>query len=528
MWHTSSQRPSRQGLLNLTLNPLFHSDPSLAGGCGIIDDFGGQRALFLRNDYPATVHTASPAKPRLRVLPDVDFAPDLGARIGSLTWYRGAATCIGLCALTWLLSPGFENPIYGYVPPAIDGANWEAAKAQAIAPLGKGGTTGYRMAATSLVAPLADTPERPIINVSTKLASGDDLMGVLKRAGVGGGDAGQVVSLIGKALELGQIQSNTPVEMTLGRRIDKSQPRPLERLEFRANFGLKLEVGRNGNELALKQIPIAIDHTPLRIQGEVGASLYRSARAAGAPAKAVESYIKSLATRMPISRVGSDCKFDIIVEQQRAATGEVQLGNLMYAGLNQCGAKVQLLSWQTDGHTEWLDGSGRGQRVGMMTMPVNGHITSGYGMRFHPLLGFTRMHKGIDIGAPWGSPIFAATDGVVQFAGRNSGYGNFVKLSHAAGLATGYGHMSRIAVRPGQRVSKGQVIGYVGSTGLSTGPHVHYELYKNGVAINPNSMSFTVVHQLQGGDLSEFRARLSRLLAVPVGGGPRDDEDESE
>ncbi len=216
------------------------------------------------------------------------------------------------------------------------------------------------------------------------------------------------------------------------------------------------------------------------------------------------------------------------MEQQRAATGEVQLGGLIYAGLTQCSEKVQLMPWQSDGRTEWLDASGRGQRTGMMTMPVNGHVTSGYGMRMHPLLGFTRMHKGIDIGAPWGSPIYAATDGVVTMAGRNGGYGNFVKLAHAGGLGTGYGHMSRIAVRPGQHVGKGQVIGYVGSTGMSTGPHVHYELYRNGVAINPNSASFTIVHQLQGGDLSEFRSRLNRLLSVPVGGAPPEDGDESE
>jgi murein DD-endopeptidase MepM/ murein hydrolase activator NlpD len=136
------------------------------------------------------------------------------------------------------------------------------------------------------------------------------------------------------------------------------------------------------------------------------------------------------------------------------------------------------------------------------------------------------MHKGMDIGAPYGAPIYAATDGVVAMAGRNHGYGNFVKLNHAGGLATGYGHMSRIAVSSGQRVRKGQVIGYIGSTGMSTGPHLHYELYRNGVAINPKSVAFTVVRQLTGGDLSEFRARLGRLMSVPVGAGAHEDETE--
>ncbi|RZL73664.1 MAG: M23 family metallopeptidase, partial [Sphingomonas sp.] len=138
-------------------------------------------------------------------------------------------------------------------------------------------------------------------------------------------------------------------------------------------------------------------------------------------------------------------------------------------------------------------------------------------MRFHPLLGFTRMHKGLDIGAPYGSPIHAMTDGIVTFAGRIGGYGNFVKLMHGGGMASGYGHMSRIAVSSGTRVQQGQVIGYVGSTGMSTGPHLHWEVWKNGAAINPRSVSFASVAQLSGEKLRAFKARVAQLLAIRVG-----------
>ncbi|MCW3835147.1 M23 family metallopeptidase [Sphingomonas canadensis] len=452
--------------------------------------------------------------------PDFEVAPDLGTRIGTLAWYRGAATCMGLCAITLLLSPGFEKPIFGHVPPALAGADWEAAKAQAIAPLEKGGATGHRLAATELVSPLADTPERPVINVSTRLASGDGLLGVLQRSGVGGGDADQAVALIRRALELGQIQPGTPLDITLGRRTDKAQPRPLVNLAFRARFDLKLEVSRGDGALSLKQIPIAIDNTPLRIQGEVGSSLYRSARAAGAPAKAVEAYIRSIAPRAPVAKLGSGCKFDIIVEQARAETGEIKLGNLLYAGVTGCSSNVQLVRMTVNGRDEWFDASGRGERRGNMAMPANGRISSGFGARRHPILGYVRMHKGMDVAAAYGSPVYAATDGVIVFAGRNSGYGNFIKVSHANGYATGYAHLSRIAVRYGMRVSRGQVIGYVGSSGLSTGPHLHYELYKNGVAINPASISFSTQSQLSAGDMAALKARLARLMAVPAGRGP--------
>jgi len=127
------------------------------------------------------------------------------------------------------------------------------------------------------------------------------------------------------------------------------------------------------------------------------------------------------------------------------------------------------------------------------------------------------MHKGLDIAAPYGAPIYAVLDGRVASAGRNAGYGNFVKLGHAGGLASGYGHMSRIAVRPGMQVRQGQVIGYIGSTGLSTGPHLHWEMWRNGQSINPRSLSFTQVARLSGEDLRAFRRQVATLMAVHPG-----------
>ena len=449
--------------------------------------------------------------------PDFDLVPDLGSRIGSGEWFRGVATCAGLCVAAVLLAPGFERPIYASVPAALTGTDADIAHAQAIAPLAAGSATGTRLGATSLVANLTDTPERPVLQ-STVTLGGGALQAALTRSGVGRDDAARAADLVAGAVSLGDLKSGTQLDLTLGRRMDKSQPRPLEKLAFRARFDLSLELVRSGNSLALNEIPIAIDHTPLRIRGRVGDSLYRSARAAGAPAKAVEAYIRSIATRVPIGRVGADSEFDIIVEQARAATGEVQMGNLLFAGLNGGAGKLQLVRWEEDGRTTWYDGRGTGERKGQMAMPAAGRISSGFGLRRHPVLGFSRMHKGMDIAAGYGSPIRAANDGTVVFAGRNGGYGNFVRLNHSGGMGTGYGHMSRIAVSGGQRVTRGQVIGYVGSTGMSTGPHLHYELYRNGVAINPRSVSFSVVQALSGGDLREFKAKLAQLLAVPVGG----------
>jgi len=428
-------------------------------------------------------------------LSHIDWVPDLGAEIGSLTWWRGLATCTLLCAAAVLSGPRFA-PIPGYVAPPLRGAAWDEARPLAIAPLGLGGTTGKRLAANDMVRPLAETPERPIIELTATLGDGDRLGSALQRAGVGRDDAAKAASLVSQAVALGDIPSGTMLDLTLGRRADKRVARPLERLAFRAKFDLNLAVNRAGDTLTLERHPIAIDHTPLRITGRVGSSLYRSARAAGAPARLVEAYIKALASRMSIGRdVRADDRFDIIADQARAATGEVQVGQLQLAGLDQGRRRVELVRWGEGG--QWWDArEAESRRRGTMGMPVAGHVTSTFGMRMHPLLGFRRMHAGMDIGARYGSPIYAASDGVVAQAGRAGGYGNFVKLSHPGGIATGYGHMSRIAVRRGQRVTRGEVIGYVGSTGLSTGPHLHWEVWKNGVSVNPRSVSLSSVANL--------------------------------
>ncbi|WP_025294858.1 peptidoglycan DD-metalloendopeptidase family protein [Sphingomonas sanxanigenens] len=450
-------------------------------------------------------------------LHDIDLVPDLGARIGSLEWMRGVVTCGGLCAAAITLSPGFERPLPGAVPAPLAPAAWDEVRAQSFAPLAFGGDSGRHMAATDAVRPLADTPERPMIELSATLGQGDGFARVLERAGVGRTDAKLVADMASRAVTLGAIRPGTRMDMVLGRRPARAQPRPLDKLAFRAAFDLRLEFERAGGRLAMRRVPIAVDDTPLRIQGRAGSSLYAAARAAGAPASAVEAYVREIKRRVPLGSIGGDSRFDIIVAHRRAATGETEVGELLFAGLDQGKRKTRLVKWTSGGRSEFFEASGVGEQRGVMARPVNGRQTSGFGMRRHPLLGYSRFHRGMDFGAAYGTPIYAATDGTVTFAGRHGGHGNYVMLKHGGGIATAYAHMSRIGVRYGQKVNRGQVIGYVGSTGLSTGPHLHYEVYRNGTPINPKTMSFTTQAQLVGQDLRNFKARLNTLLAVRPG-----------
>jgi len=178
---------------------------------------------------------------------------------------------------------------------------------------------------------------------------------------------------------------------------------------------------------------------------------------------------------------------------------------------------VRLMEWEQGGRMQWFEASGVGKSSGLLQRPVPGTVSSKFGMRRHPILGYSRMHKGMDFRAGYGTPILAAADGRVVRAGWAGGYGKQVRLNHAGGLATSYAHMSRIVAQPGQSVRQGQVIGYVGSTGLSTGPHLHYEAYINGKPINPASTKFTTMAQLSKSQLAAFRSKLRSLLSVRVG-----------
>ncbi|WP_390549707.1 M23 family metallopeptidase [Qipengyuania sp. MTN3-11] len=448
----------------------------------------------------------------------VEFVPDLGADIGSGKWFRGLGSMIALSAVALAFWPDFA-PLEAAPAMRLDRDARDEFRSQMIMPLALGSDSGRRMGATPIVRSLAAAPERPQLDMLATLAQGDSFDRMLMRAGVASPDRARVLDLIADVMPPGEIEPGTQVDIVLGRRLAEGSPRPLESLAFRARFDLALEVGRleGDGALSLTRKPIRVDETPLRIRGTVGASLYRSARAAGAPASAVQAYLKALGAQ---TELGDDLRagdtFDMIVAHRRAATGERQAGQLLYAGLER-GDKpaAQLMRWGRDGR--FYEASGVGEQRSGLIAPVPGRMSSSFGMRRHPILGYRRMHSGVDFKASHGTPIVAVTDGQVLSAGRAGGCGNAVKLRHGGGIDTRYCHMSRIAVGRGQSVRRGQVIGYVGSTGLSTGAHLHYEMYRSGRAVNPTSVSFVTRAQLEGEELKRFRETLARLKEVEAG-----------
>jgi len=445
---------------------------------------------------------------------DVDLVVDLAEEPLSRRWWRGLATLSLLCASVAFIAPNPFEPLPAISADRISVAEAEQYREMAIAPLGSGSGTGGRMASNDLVQPLAEAPDRPTIDLFARFGTGDNMAALLSRSGATYAEAGEAARIVASALP-GGIAPGTSIAIALGRR-SPSGVRPIERIAFRAGLDLNIVIAGGSGGLRLSTSRIQVDNRPIRIRGRVGDGLYWALRASGVSPQSAGEYLRALATQIDVGeQVGPDDRFDLIIANRRAATGESEEGPLLYAAFNRTGAApVQLMKWTVGGRADWIDTNGVGRPVATMTWPVAAPITSGFGIRFHPILHFARMHKGIDFGAHYGAPIVAAADGQVVRAGWAGGYGQQVRLAHAAGMGSSYSHMSRIIVAPGSFVRQGQLIGYVGSSGLSTGPHLHYEVYRNGAAVNPMGVRFASQALLAGEELARFKARLAQLLAI--------------
>ncbi len=445
---------------------------------------------------------------------DIDL--DLGSAIGSRRWWMKLAACTALVGGA-MLAGSIVPPLYEAAPAPLTPAQRDEARAYNIAPLVFGGVSGVSPRVDpSQLRPLAEAPERPRVERSVTIGR-RGLAGALRNAGVGAAEVAEVTRLLAGLNPGGSARA----ELVLGRRETKSVPRPLESLALRAAFDLRVEISRGDGGLILKRIPIRVDSTPLRVSAPVSGSLNRALRSAGIPAGQAAEFIKQMRHVVDFQRgLGKADRFDIIIEQDRAETGEIRHGKLLFGALARKGRDpVEIGLWKG----EYYQASGEGVKKGLMKTPVDGaRMTSSFGMRLHPVLGFSRMHKGVDFNAGHGQTIMAAGGGTVSFAGWHGGHGKYVMIRHNKDLATAYAHMSRIDVRPGQRIGQGQRIGAVGSTGLSTGPHLHYEVWLRGKAVNPVSLRFIGGAELGGRDLNDFQRQMNRWRALDsTGAAPK-------
>ena len=245
-------------------------------------------------------------------------------------------------------------------------------------------------------------------------------------------------------------------------------------------------------------------------------SSYRAAKAQGLPDDFITKFLKIHSYDVDFKqRVKAGDSFELFYDLAQDEGGAEKPGELLYALVNIGGETHGYYRFRTpDSIVDYYDDKGSNAKKFLMRMPVrSARLTSGFGYRRHPLLKTLKLHSGVDWAAPIGTPIMAAGNGTIEVAGRQGGYGNYVRIRHANGYRTAYGHMLRFAegVVKGVKVRQGQIIGYLGNSGMSTGPHVHYEVLVNNRFTNPLSIKIPRSRQLQGRLLSEFRREKSRI-----------------
>jgi murein DD-endopeptidase MepM/ murein hydrolase activator NlpD len=352
--------------------------------------------------------------------------------------------------------------------------------------------------------------------------SGDTLMSILTRAGIGSEEAYAAVSALSDLYDPRRLRAGQELLITAaagGDHKDETTRRLLS-LAFDLDFDHEIRVSRDtsgafsGEKLERPQRRQLVHRAAV-----IDESLYLSAARAGIPQNLMLELIKLFSWDVDFQRdVHPGDAFEATFEEV-SLEGErdiVRRGDdLLHARLTLSGRELDAYRFERpDGSIEYFDRTGRSLRKFLLRTPVDGaRVSSRFGLRKHPILGYSRMHKGVDFAAPSGTPIYAAGSGRVAAAGRNGGYGNYIRIKHNGEYATAYAHLSRFAkgVKRGARVDQGQVIGYVGTTGRSTGPHLHYEVLRHDDQINPLKLKHPALAQLGQGELEEFQAEVARI-----------------
>lgn len=355
-----------------------------------------------------------------------------------------------------------------------------------------------------------DIPKPLPLDREVTINAGDVLGVVMEKQGIGAQEAALVVKAMKDHYDPRSLKAGQKIQMHFDKvRGSKTEQRfhemkiqldPIKTLVvMRAGEGFEAEV----DEKEVKRIVRAK-------QAQVEVSLYGSAAKAGIPQGVIANAIHIFSWNVDFQRdIRPNDSLEVMYESYETKSGYVaKNGNILYAKLTLSGREIPLYRFEmADGRIDYFQPDGRSIKRTLMRTPINGaRMSSGYGMRRHPVLGYNKMHKGLDFAAPTGTPIFAAGDGMVEKAGWFSSYGKYVRIRHNSKLKTAYAHMSKIKVKPGTRVTQGQVIGYVGTTGRSTGPHLHYEVLSSGRQVNPRSVNLPIGEELTGKNKKNFDA----------------------
>ncbi len=354
-------------------------------------------------------------------------------------------------------------------------------------------------------------PPRPLQRI-VAVRRGDTLMDILLSLGISRAEAHEAASALASVYDLRGLRPGQEITFTFAPGAP-GEGQPLVGAWLAARADRDVGVARDSaGRFVPQQHDKELVLRPVRAQGVVTSSLYEAGLQAGIPATVMVEMIRIFSFDVDFQReIQPGDSFDVFFERFVDGEGRAaKSGALTFASLTLSGKRHAVYRFvDRDGQVDFYNGHGESVRKALLKTPIDGaRLTSGFGNRMHPILGYSAFHKGVDFGAPTGTPIQAAGDGIVEQKGWNGGYGNYLRIRHGGGeYATAYAHLSRFAsgIADGARVRQGQIIGYVGSTGRSTGPHLHYEILRRGAQVNPVNVKFPTGRKLDGVDLTRFR-----------------------
>ena len=352
--------------------------------------------------------------------------------------------------------------------------------------------------------PVPAAPE-PVEKTVT-IKRGQGMMDVLVKSGADRQDAYKAIKALSQHYDMRKLQIGQQLQATYdpeGR---------LSGLSMEKNFDHIIKVSRDADSFSARLADQESIRITRHVQGTIDDSLFLSAYREGLPNSVIVNLIRIYSFDVDFQReIRKGDQFEIFYERKMSEDGRrVEEGDILYARLTLSGKPISLYRYhpQKAAFADYFHENGQSAKKALMKTPIEGaRLSSHYGKRKHPVLGYTRMHKGLDFGAPTGTPIMAAGDGEVERASRYGSYGNYVRIRHNGTYKTAYAHLSKYGrgIKAGKRVKQGQVIGYVGATGRVTARHLHYEVLVNGKQVNPLRLKIPTGITLKGTEKETFQ-----------------------
>jgi len=364
--------------------------------------------------------------------------------------------------------------------------------------------------------------QAPAFDVSLKVGRGDTLSALLDRAGVSREEAGGAIKALRKVFNPSRLRQGQEISIAF-----QADPEVLTQtgnalsgdflgLSLLPDFSHRVVVRKKGaGDYSASRQKRQLTTRPVRASNTINQSLFMAGNKVQVPNAVLAELIRLYSWDVDFQRdIRPGDGFELMYEQYSDTQGKpVHNGDVIYASLELSGKRHAIYRHTlANGDVDYFDEKGQSAKKALMRTPIDGaRLSSGFGRRKHPVLGYTKMHKGLDFAAPRGTPIYAAGNGTVQYAARKGAYGKFVLIRHNADYSTAYAHMKRIKTAKGRRVKQGQIIGYVGTTGRSTGPHLHYEIRRSGRQVNPFRVKMPSGRKLKGQELAAFQSTREKI-----------------